>query len=209
VRDQWYADNRDLVKWAALVHLAESYGIRRIIQVAYYRPNNSDLTLKTTAGQVSFPGPVLEHFRNLDQIKGLAAATGLRIDVYKEPFECDEALATREAVGDHYTRQLVAELSESDRDALIAFLDPDTGIAPTRAGLEHVTPEEIRAIYDGLRAGDALVLYQHARRKGGWLEATRQAFARAVGAPEEDVETVTCPDLAADVAFYAIQRQSR
>jgi predicted nucleic acid-binding protein len=26
MRDKWYADNRDLVKWGALVHLAQKYG---------------------------------------------------------------------------------------------------------------------------------------------------------------------------------------
>ena len=37
MRDIWYADNRDLIKWGALFHLARVFEAVRILQVAYYR----------------------------------------------------------------------------------------------------------------------------------------------------------------------------
>ena len=39
MRDQWYGDKRDMVKWAALLHLAQRERLSAILQVALYRPN--------------------------------------------------------------------------------------------------------------------------------------------------------------------------
>ena len=39
MRDRWYADNRDLIKWGVLFRLAEKYEAERIIHVVYYRPS--------------------------------------------------------------------------------------------------------------------------------------------------------------------------
>jgi len=38
MRDKWYADNRDLVKWGVLLTLAERHAAKHILQVLYYRP---------------------------------------------------------------------------------------------------------------------------------------------------------------------------
>ena len=37
MRDKYYTDKRDLIKWGVLLHLAEEYSLQRIIQVAYLR----------------------------------------------------------------------------------------------------------------------------------------------------------------------------
>jgi len=39
MRDKWYADKRDLVKWGGIMHLLndESRGIKKVFQIAYYR----------------------------------------------------------------------------------------------------------------------------------------------------------------------------
>jgi hypothetical protein len=37
MRDKWYVDNRDLVKWGILLRLAERYAAKHILQVLYYR----------------------------------------------------------------------------------------------------------------------------------------------------------------------------
>ncbi|MFH0979919.1 MAG: DUF6569 family protein [Planctomycetota bacterium] len=74
MRDQWYGDNRDVVKWAVLVHLAETHQLKKILQVAFYRP--SDTVPMLTAGRRRAPisPAVINHFRNLEQIGGLAEA---------------------------------------------------------------------------------------------------------------------------------------
>ena len=32
MRDRWYADSRDLIKWGVLLRLAESFDARRVLQ---------------------------------------------------------------------------------------------------------------------------------------------------------------------------------
>ncbi len=36
----WYGDNRDLVKWSVLVHLAKMNTAKRILQIAYFRDDD-------------------------------------------------------------------------------------------------------------------------------------------------------------------------
>ena len=201
MRDQWYGDGRDLVKWAALVHLADSLGIRRILQVAFYRPSDPPGTLSTGSGPASIPKAVLDHFRNLDRIQGLAKDAELEIEVLKDPWPDPELGRAG------YIRSVVRRIAAPARRPMIVFLDPDTGIAPRRAGPEHVTQEEIRSIYEGLAAGDVLVFYQHARRRRDWLQTTRRLFAKAVGCRVQDVDTITCPEMVRDVAFLVITKR--
>ncbi len=208
VRDQWYGDNRDVVKWATLVHLARTHHIDRVVQVAFYRPSEIALRLKIDSGEVPVPKEVIDHFRNIEQIQALARATGLHINVFKEPFQPDEGSLDTRIFRVHYIERVVTALSNFSDARLITFLDPDTGIAPRRAGGEHVEPREIRTIYDALKANDMLVFYQHAPRKQHWLENARRAFAEAVRVDEHEVNTVTCLEAARDVAFFAVYKTS-
>ncbi len=38
MRDKFYGDNRDIVKWGVLPELSERYKCAEILQVLYYRP---------------------------------------------------------------------------------------------------------------------------------------------------------------------------
>lgn len=83
MKDQWYGDKRDLVKWGVLLRLAHLYGASRILQVAYY--GESAWGWLEIDGQ---PKPmdevVIDHFRNIRNIRKLTAQ--LRIDVITSPF---------------------------------------------------------------------------------------------------------------------------
>jgi len=37
MRNRWYSDKRDLVKWSILIHLARMTAATRILQIAYFR----------------------------------------------------------------------------------------------------------------------------------------------------------------------------
>ncbi len=206
MRDQWYGDKRDVVKWATLVHLAQSLGIRHILQVAYLRPSKLPATLKTRDGSARIPVAVLDHFRSINAIAHLAHETDLCIDVMDDPFETSAECPRRADVGREYTERVVRKLRSCDGWPVIVFLDPDTGIAVSKAAFEHVAADETRAIYDALKPGDVLVLYQHAHRKPDWRVRTRRAFAAAIGLPERHIATFTCPELTNDVAFFVAEK---
>lgn len=190
MRDIWYGDSRDLVKWGGLLHLAQLHAIELIVQVAFYRPSEFG-NLEKDAEGIPIPAPVLDHFRSLQRIDGLAGRAGITIQLIDGVFE-------------HSSRSdfisSVAEDLEALANRKIVLLDPDTGIAPRSCDARHVTADEIAAIWACLRPGDWLVLYQHARRTRSWLDDTREDFRSSVNA--KSVSTIRSPRLAADVALF-------
>src|SRR3990170_4422254 len=86
MRDRWYGDDRDLLKWATLIHLAHANRIGTILQVAMYRQNEAPQLLKD-GKPITFPPAVQSHFpRHLDDISRLAREARVTIEVFKQPF---------------------------------------------------------------------------------------------------------------------------
>lgn len=195
MRDRWYGDDRDVVKWSAVVHLARREAISDVLYVALYRPEDDWPPLATARGPVSLPDEVVRHFRDLDDLQRLGAQTGLRIETVKEPF-VDRAAYFRR-LGDRVGRYAAA---------VLVLLDPDTGLAPDGiAGPQHVTSDEVAAVFAALRAGDLLACYQHARRQKDWRGRARRAFANAPGVPSFDVEVLRS-ELARDVLLLVVKK---
>lgn len=195
MRDQWYANDRDVVKWSALVHLARRESIPTIVQVAMCRPDPPPAPLATALGKVECPSEVVRHFRNLEDIQRLAGATGLVIEVLLAPF--------RDRV--RYFGGVVERIRRERAGALLVFLDPDIGVVSERPGPEHVSSSEVATLFEALRPGDLLVCYQHGRRQKDWRGKARRAFANAPGVPSFDVE-VLASDLARDVLLLAARK---
>lgn len=191
----WYGDKRDRVKWGALVHLANTKGIRCIIQVAYFR-HGTDLKLQTEEGEVPLPIEVWNHFSNLRHIERLGKATGLNIIVLDQYLEANKH--------PNYIHTIVSHLDEINKEIKgrkIIFLDPDTGIEPEESsGPEHVTKKDLELIWkNGLSQGDVLVVYQHADHTKKWLfERSKKMFSICEETP---VKIILGKDIAADVAM--------
>ena len=197
MRDSWYGDNRDLVKWSALVYLARREAVSAILHVAMYRPGSAPAPLATAHGKVDPPAEVFRHFRDLDDIQRLGVATGLAIEVVKEPFTDRIAYFGR-----------VCERVRAPRGgSLLVLLDPDVGLAPEIHGPEHVTSTEVAAVFAALRSGDLLVCYQHARRQKDWRGRARRAFANAPGLPSFEVEVLQS-EVARDVLLLAVKKKN-
>ena len=192
MRTQWYGDNRDVVKWGALVHLARRERRSTILQVALFRPDGDQTKLSTARGVVPLPAEVCRHFRDLDDIQRLAASSGLLIEVLKTPF-------TKRS---NYFASVVSRIRELAGEPLVVFLDPDIGVAPQVPGLEHVTSDELSMTFDAMKPRDALVCYQHARRRKDWRGVTRRGFAKALDVQTYDVEVFESA-LAKDVVLFA------
>ena len=192
MRTQWYGDNRDVVKWGALVHLARRERRSTILQVALFRPDGDQTKLSTARGVVPLPAEVCRHFRDLDDIQRLAASSGLLIEVLKTPF-------TKRS---NYFASVVSRIRELAGEPLVVFLDPDIGVAPQVPGLEHVTSDELSMTFDAMKPRDALVCYQHARRRKDWRGVTRRGFAKALDVQTYDIEVFESA-LAKDVVLFA------
>ncbi len=197
MRHEWYGNDRDVVKWSALIHLAQREAAASIVQVAMRRPDGAEPPLHTSRGKVSAPAEVTTHFRDLDDIRRLAAATALTIEVMADPF-VDRR---------RYFGRVVERVREPRDAALILFLDPDIGVVADRPGPEHVSSEEVARVFEALRPGDLLVCYQHGRRHKDWRGQARRAFANAPGLPSFDVEVLTS-ERARDVLMLTAKKPS-
>ena len=195
MRDQWYGDNRDLLKWSTLLHVAQRERLSAILQLALYRPNAEWPTLRSSQGRVELPAQVVRHFRDLDDIQRLAKDAGIKIEVFKLPFQA-RAQYFKDA------RRCVESLKEHP---LLVFFDPDTGMAPEITGPEHVNAEEIHSVFRVMKQGDVLVCYQRARRQKDWRGDRRRAFTRALGVTSQEVE-VFDSDLAKDVVLFSAKK---
>ena len=192
MRDQWYGDNRDLLKWGALLHIAQRDQRSMILHVALYRPSDKVPTLSSSRERVEIPLEVMRHFRNLDNIHRLSKTSGVRIEVFKAPF--------RDRVA--YFKKVSKRIDSLRGDSLVVFLDPDTGLAPQVHGPQHVTADEVRLVFNVLKGGDVLACYQHARRQKDWLGDRRRAFTRALGLSSHEVE-VFSSEVAKDLVLFS------
>ena len=195
MRQEWYGNDRDLVMWCALVHLAEREQVQSVIQVAMCRPDGEMPQLQTSRGRVRPPEAVAAHFRDLQDIRRLGEVTGLSIEVLREPFSDRR----------RYFSRVVDRVRVPRETPLLLFLDPDIGVVAEQAGPEHVSSEEVATLFEALQPGDLLVCYQHGRRHKDWRGQARRAFANAPGLPSFDVEVLTS-ERARDVLMLAVRK---
>lgn len=198
MKDIWYGNNRDLVKWTVLLHLANRFGTTSILQVLYHRPSEWK-SIEIDWEKVQIPKPVIAHFRDCGAIRRLSSDQ-LEICVFDKEF----------AGRAEYSKEVCAAVRNRSKQQKLIFLDPDTGLASphSRPTQKHVSIAEVREIWEVLRSGDLLVLYQHAFRDTEWESIKLKQFADAIGASLVQVKMAHAPDLssAKDVAFYYIVR---
>jgi hypothetical protein len=194
LKDTWYGDNRDIVKWGTLAHLAQKESITTIVQVPFLRAGSRSM-LETKSGTVSIHSQVWDFFRSVSQVERLGERLGCRIVVFGEEFRPADRRVYRQGVVDRL---------QSLAGSKIVLLDPDTGIAPSNAGAEHVTQDDIKAIWESLSSGDWLVVYQHAARTSHWLPDAVERLSRICSS--EAVEVFSARQVAWDVAFLAVSK---
>lgn len=214
MRKKWYGDNRDLVKWSVLIQLARKHKIKTILQVAFYNPESQNVQLASTRyGSIELPQQVLDQFpRDLNDIKRLEETTGIRIQVFLEPFQKHLGTRHRTADGGSYVDKANEWINSNREGPLVVFLDPDTGIEPLKSDVtyKHVTAHELKRFFDALQPNDLFVLYQHAprRKESNWELSRQQKLVKSIGLHSEDiVDRLTCKAVADDVAFFAIPRR--
>jgi hypothetical protein len=195
VRDSWYADNRDLIKWGTLLRLAGIFEAIRIIQLAFYRPSEFG-RLVIDGQEYDIPEEVIAHFRNLRTIGSLGSK--VRVTVFDPVFQ-DRAA---------HQQAILALLPAFGQERCIVFLDPDTGLEPRTPSLDHVLASEARAIWDAMKPGDVFAFYQHQTNRAGqpWIEPKRGQLADALAVPIESVKIASGPGIAQDVVFFYTQR---
>ena len=195
MRDRWYADNRDLIKWGILLRLAGSFEASRILQLAFYRPSKfGQLVIDGQAH--SIPQEVIAHFRNLRTIGSISSE--IRVTVFDSVFEDRPT----------HLQEVLALLPAFGRERCIIFLDPDTGLEPQNPSLDHVLNDEAGTIWTNMKNGDIFAFYQHQTNRAGqpWIEPKRSQLAEALQVQPDAIKMAQAPDIANDVVFFFIQK---
>ena len=195
MRTLWFGDNRDLIKWSVLLHIARNEKAREIVQICFLNPHEFE-SVTLDGDRRAVPPEVIRHFRSVRSVEGLCADIAIR--VFDRPFDARS----------EYLRAALEFINQSDKQRVL-FLDPDTGLAPRRFGAEHVTPEEVGQYWRLLVARDVLVLYQHQTNRTGapWIEDKREEFASAIGVTPSLIKIAKGEAIARDVVFYYALKQ--
>jgi hypothetical protein len=193
MRNQWYGDKRDLIKWGVLLELARRHGAKHILQVLYYRPSSYGV-LEIDGEKCSVPEAVLHHFRCLSAVTAIQC--GAKVEVVHDVFEGRRRKP--------YLDLVLDRMRIRPRGPGIVFLDPDTGLAPSCPGPKHVLDNELDDIWKELRADDVLVFYQHQTNRNGapWIDEKKAQFERAIGLAPGASKVAWAPSIARDVVFF-------
>ena len=176
MKDYWYADNRDLIKWGVLLNLAKRFNAVRILQLAYYRPSSFGQLI--IDGEVhDIPEEVISHFRDIRDIFRMGG--GIQISVLDALFQNRR----------DYAKRVLEFIGSYPDERCIVFLDPDTGLEPQKPSLNHVLNGEAQQVWGAIKSGDSLAFYQHQTNRNGqpWIEPKRLQLARALGVREKDL----------------------
>lgn len=199
MRDKFYGDKRDLVKWGALLHIARDHCVGRILQVAYFRPSEWG-QLEIDRQQRPIPKEVFSHFRNLRNIERLTNSP--QIELLASPFEDRQ----------RYIEKIFQALNiRRGKETCVVFLDPDTGLEPRKSesNLDHVLESELAEIWCHMIPGDILVFYQHKTNRRGepWIEQKREQFENALGLSRGVAKVAVGSTIASDVALFYCRKE--
>ena len=195
MRDTWYSDNRDIVKWSAVSALVRQHKVRAVIQALFLQPGERP-QLSRDGQHLAIPDSVWQHFRNVRAVESLGPAFGCQVHVFDEPY------------GPRVRREYIAKLEKRIvrlPSPKLVLLDPDTGLQPTHLTSRHVAIEDARRLWRTLEPSDWLTIYQHASREKGWRDRTTALFRSACR--DAAVSVFVGHRLAHDVIVLAGQRR--
>lgn len=202
MQEVWYADRRDVVKWATLIHLARTQGLDIILQIAFCRPEKQPYELQTPDGPIQIPSIVWRHFRNLYNIVPLGRAAEVEVNIFGREFGNTKERRNR------YFEEVTKEVKALQAKRLLVFFDPDTGLEPRSCTVKHVEASELRHVFDSMKPRDWLVLYQHRPLRFGsdWKMKAEERLALAVGVAQNGIKSFFST-VAPDVVFFAVEKR--
>jgi hypothetical protein len=194
MRDQFFGNDRDIVKWTTLLHLAREHELATVLYAPFWRPEPAPRVVMLKDKPIFVPDEVWRFFRDYRRIRQLSKKSP-KIAIVDADFNPRKRR--------QYIDYTLAEIAEADRPLLL-FLDPDVGLAPAKATAEHVTPEEIAELWSALEPGEWLVVYQHARRESEWVKRVSDELSGTCGGA--NVVAAQSAQFGKDVAFLCLCR---
>jgi len=206
MRDQFYGDRKDVLKWTLALQAAGEE--KDILYVAMYRPNEGlhgkdfrpiDQAIPQV---VRFFDTAREKFVNGQHRRCVDVVALLpgRIDLVPEIYE-------HRARREYFDRVRGRLGKASSGKNAVVLLDPDNGIAGVSANSKHVCPEQIEDVWPAMRPGDVLLVYQHQFRDKEWRSKRRTALSSALGLSQERIRDRCASDVR-DVCFFEVTKSA-
>lgn len=189
MRDQWYADKNDIVKWGAVFHwVGRCSQPPHVLYVPMLTPDPGTPSLVLASGtSAPVDAGVYRYFRNLRGIALLPWPTGVTLQIVENPF----TQAGRATYFDAVKQMLL--ISKRLHSPTLVVIDPDDGVEPQKSpGQTHVLDAELHDIYQSMSPGDWLVVYQHihgASNKANRTMGAKSRISAALAAPAVEVIT--------------------
>jgi len=160
VRDEFYADGKDVWKWTCTLEAAE--GKTHILHVAMYRPDKRRSYGKAFCNLSKIGHQVVDFFdreRQSLRPKGLLRRVerlDSRVEVLATPYLHNTRHTYFEAVVEKLKRRAAGS-------CYVVLLDPDTGIEPARPADEHLCCDDMLSVWHTMTPGDILLVVQFCR----------------------------------------------
>ena len=164
MRNQFYSDRKDIWKWSLLLELAGDR--HHIYQVAMLTRDDGEHTLdQGDPGECNalargfFEDECRVDDRDIYRAEALLSG---RITVLNpKGSDCEYySPSSRTRYFDH----VLNTIKSDDKSPKVVFLDPDNGLEVKNSTSSHVRLQDVRRVWNSLRAGDYLVIYQHHAR---------------------------------------------
>jgi hypothetical protein len=183
MRDQFYGDRKDVLKWSRALRLAGTEKV--VLYVVMYRPNKGlhgvdfGPVAEADSGVVGFFQQERKRFK-LGVPRRLVDVTRLlpgRIELIHNKYEHRERKAYFEAVRNRL-------IHRNNDEKCVVLLDPDNGISGKCSKSEHVCKQELFTLWSAMVPGDVLIVYQHQFRDREWVSKRKSALVEAIGSDE-------------------------
>jgi hypothetical protein len=179
----WFGDERDLWKWTVAIRTARRVEAE-IVYVAMMQTNKRDQ-------RCDYEPVVRDFFRgehSLEDIPDLGVRAGLRIIPFLESY-------TRPKWKEYFEPIITHLVSRSPSTRSVVLMDPDTGLWSGNPTTRHVRQDELQRIWQEIRPGDVLLVYQHQQREGGWDRASAKKLAACLQVAPDRIGQLKCNDV--------------
>lgn len=186
MRNELYADNKDLYKWNKLILHARNHK-QRLIWAAMFRPDKKKHG-EDWEGPPDVEAAVRDFFLSERQV---IEADPMRRDLWRTAVLLDQegvshvVVKTDYAWGHQGRKTYVQNLANMylepvDRPATLLFLDPDNGMGSSRGG-HQVHPKHLPVLLRAARTGDSIAMVQFQHHEKNWMKTRMGEFATALG----------------------------
>lgn len=207
MRNQFYADSRDVHKWSVVVQAA-SRSNRAVYWAAMARaddgPHGNDWSNATNADPkvtafFSQERNLIKNGQPKDMSRTAILFQQIGIPLTSNLHPYPKGFYAR----NNYIQQIIQVLAQRPAEMKsVVFLDPDNGLGQSQMCGKQVHEDHFQNLWQNLRVGDALIVIQFQLHIDNWAAKQQEKIARLLQIPVAQVSSFPW----ANVCLYVAER---